>query len=337
MLATAPALLLAGCGGEMSILDPSGPAARSQYWVWWAMLIVSLVVSVALFSLWLYTFWRKAPPPERTAQQEHRIMLRWVLGGGLALPIISIVLLLVFAAPTGRSMIPLPLPDGGSAEVIEVIGHQWWWEIRYPGDEEGEVVTANRLVMPAGEPVDFRITSADVIHAFWIPRLGGKRDMVPGRHTTIRLEADAPGVFGAQCAEFCGAQHTNMLLHVEAVEREEYDAWLAARRTAPAQLAGHDDAREAFGEHCAACHRVDGFPAELIHDDVAHDILGPDLSDIGSRPTLGSGVMAREEGAIAYWLQFHQTLKPGNRMPPHNHLDNETLQDIGAWLETLQP
>ncbi len=80
MLATAPALLLAGCGGEMSILDPSGPAARSQYWVWWAMLIVSLVVSVALFSLWLYTFWRKAPPPERTAQQEHRIMLRWVLG-----------------------------------------------------------------------------------------------------------------------------------------------------------------------------------------------------------------------------------------------------------------
>jgi cytochrome c oxidase subunit 2 len=318
----------------MSTMNAAGPAARSQYWVWWAMLAVTVVVSLSVYALWLFTF-RRREQPQRTPREERRILLRWVLGGGIALPVVSIIALLVFAAPTGRGM--LPLPDGG-AERIEVIGHQWWWEVRYPGEDgERDVITANRLVMPAGEPVDFRLTSTDVIHAFWIPRLGGKRDMVPGRHTTIRLEADAPGVFGAQCAEFCGAQHTNMLLHVEALERDDFEAWLAARRSPPELHEAFDEAQEAFGEHCATCHRVEGFPEELVDDDANHDIEGPDLSDIGSRPTLGAGVLPMEEGAIAYWLQHHQTLKPGNRMPPHNHIETETLQDIGAWLETLEP
>ncbi|PMR76723.1 cytochrome c oxidase subunit II [Billgrantia endophytica] len=321
----------------MSILDPSGPAAHAQFRVWWAMLAVSVAVSLVLFSLWLYTF-RRRPQPRRTAWQEQRIMLRWVLGGGVLLPVVSIVALLLLGAPTGRGMLPLPLPGGEEVELIEVVGHQWWWEVRYPGDEDqNDVVTANHLVMPAGEPVDFRLISADVIHAFWIPRLGGKRDMVPGRHSTIRLEADAPGVFGAQCAEFCGAQHTNMLLQVEAVERDEFDAWLAERRTPPEQVEDHDQAREAFGEHCASCHRVEGLPDEFAVGGREYDMEGPDLSDIGSRPTLGAGVLPMEEGAIAYWLQHHQTLKPGNRMPPHDHIDIETLENIGAWLETLEP
>lgn len=327
---------LVGCAGEMSILDPAGPAASAQFWVWWAMLGVSIVVALVLFTLWLYTF-RRREQPKRTPREEQRIMLRWVIGGGVLLPVVSIVALLLFAAPTGRGMLPLPLPVG-EAELIEVVAHQWWWEVRYPGENgEGDVVTANRLVMPAGEPVDFRLTSADVIHAFWIPRLGGKRDMVPGRYTTIRLEADEPGVFGAQCAEFCGAQHTGMLLHVEAMERDDYDAWLAERRVPPEPIGDEGDAVRAFGEYCAACHTVAGFPEVLIVDDVTHDIVGPDLTDIGSRPTLGAGVLPMEEGAIAYWLQHHQTLKPGNRMPPHNHVDTETLQEIGAWLEAMDP
>ncbi|MDX5375955.1 MAG: cytochrome c oxidase subunit II [Halomonas sp.] len=318
----------------MSILDAAGSAARQQFWVWWAMLAVAVAVSLGVYALWFYTFCRREPA-SRTPREERRIMLRGVLGGGIALPVVSIVALLVFAAPTGRGMLPFP---EGEAERIEVIGHQWWWEVRYPGEgEEREVVTANRLVMPAGEPVDFHLTSDDVIHAFWIPRLGGKRDMVPGRDSIVRLEADSPGVFGAQCAEYCGAQHTHMLLHVEALERDAFDAWLAERRSSPELQPGFDQAREAFGEHCAACHAVAGFPDELVVDDLEHDIRGPDLSDIGSRPTLGAGVLPMEEGAIAYWLQHHQTLKPGNRMPPHHHIDTETLHEIGAWLETLEP
>lgn len=295
------------------------------------MLAVTVVVSLGVYTLWLVTF-RRREQPQRTPREERRIMLRWVLGGGIALPVVSIVALMVFAAPTGRGMLPLA---GHDAERIEVIGHQWWWEVRYPGEQD--VITANRLVMPAGEPVDFRLTSADVIHSFWIPRLGGKRDMVPGRYTSIRLEADAPGVFGAQCAEYCGAQHTHMLLYVEALERDDFEAWLAARRSPPEPGEGFDHAREAFGEHCASCHTVDGFPEALVVGDPDPDVRGPNLSDIGSRPTLGAGVLPMEEGAIAYWLEHHQTLKPGNRMPPHDPIATETLQEIGAWLETLEP
>ncbi|WP_340163046.1 cytochrome c oxidase subunit II [Vreelandella populi] len=329
--------ILAGCSGEYSILDPAGPAARDQFWVWWAMFAVSMVVSVVIFALWIFTFLKKSHP-QRTPREERRIALRWILGGGVALPLVSIIALLTFGVPTGKRMLPLPLPDGETAEVIEVIGHQWWWEIRYPGAEGETVVTANHLVMPAGEPVDFHLTSNDVIHAFWIPRLGGKIDMVPARDNYIRLEADYPGIFSGQCAEFCGAQHTTMQLFVEAMERDEYEAWLAARQSPPQQQERHDEAREAFVEHCAGCHRVAGLPHDIqASGPVYRGIEGPDLSDIGSRATLGAGRLAMEEGAIAYWLEHHQLLKPGNRMPAHNHIDTETLQSIGSWLETLTP
>jgi cytochrome c oxidase subunit II len=283
-------------------------------------------------ALWLAAFRRRAHP-ERSPDEERRLGLRWILGGGILLPGVSILVLLAFGVPTGQRLLPLPLPGGETPRVIEVTGHQWWWEVRYP-DEAGEVVTANHLVMPAGEPVDFHVTGADVIHAFWVPRLGGKIDMIPGRINRIRLEADAPGVFGAQCAEYCGVQHAHMHLHLEAVPAEEFDAWLLARRDAEpaAETDDPDDdhapARATFTEHCASCHRVAG---------LSDGDTGPDLSDLGARATLGAGTLAMEEGAIARWLAEHQRLKPGNRMPAHDHLEPEALDALGAWLETLRP
>ncbi|MDI5934123.1 cytochrome c oxidase subunit II [Halomonas kalidii] len=318
--------MLVGCSGERSILDPAGPAAREVAWLWWGMLTAFTLVFVGVVGLWLAAFRRRASP-RRGEARERRLGLGWILGGGILLPGVSILLLLAVGVPAGQRLLPLPLPGGEAPRVIEVIGHQWWWEVRYP-DEAGEVVTANRLVMPAGEAVDFHVTGADVIHAFWVPRLGGKIDMLPGRVNRIRLEADEPGVFGARCAEFCGTQHTHMQLHVEAVPPDDFEAWLKARRRPPPQAEGHDPAREAFDEHCAGCHRVEG---------LAEGTGGPDLSDIGSRATLGAGVLAMEEGAIARWLAEHQTLKPGNRMPAHDHLDAATLEALGAWLETLRP
>ena len=319
-------LVLAGCRGDHSILDPAGPAAREVAWLWWGMLTAFTLVFVGVVGLWLAAF-RRREPSRRSAARERRLGLGWILGGGVLLPGVSILVLLAVGVPAGQRLLPLPLPGGEMPRVIEVTGHQWWWEIRYP-DDDGEVVTANRLVMPAGEPVDFHVTGADVIHAFWVPRLGGKIDMIPGRVNRLRLEAEAPGVFGAQCAEFCGTQHAHMRLHVEAVPPDDFEAWLEARRRPPPRVEGHDPAREAFGEHCAGCHRVGG---------LAEGTGGPDLSDIGSRATLGAGVLAVEEGAIARWLAEHQALKPGNRMPAHDHLDAETLEALGAWLETLRP
>lgn len=322
-------LMLVGCAGDRSILDPAGQAARDVVLIWWIMLTFATVVFIGVIALWLYAFKRKHH--ERTASQERKIARRWIIGGGILLPVCSVSALLMFGVPAGKRMLPLPLSE--PPEVIEVIGHQWWWEVRYPGAEGGEVVTSNQLIMPAGEPVDFHVTSADVIHAFWMPRLGGKIDMLPGRVNVIRLEADEPGVFDAQCAEFCGAQHAHMHLYVEAVERDEYEAWLADRqqeRLAELAVANEefDQARETFASTCAACHSVAGLSTATI---------GPDLSDIGARPMLGAGVLPMEEGAIQYWLENHQTIKPSNKMPSHDYMDTATLESLGAWLETLTP
>lgn len=322
-------LLLTGCAGDKSILDPAGQAARDIAMVWWVMLGFSTVVLGMVTLFWLYTFKRKEVT--RTPVEERRIARRWIVGGGIILPVASIIALLTFGVPTGQRMLTLPL--GEPPEVIEVIGHQWWWEVRYPGAEGGEVVTANQLIMPAGEPVDFHVTGADVIHSFWVPRLGGKIDMVPGHVNKIRLEADVPAIFGAQCAEFCGTQHAQMHLYVEAVERDEYEAWLAARQTDELSSLAvndqqHEFAREAFMSHCASCHRVAG---------LSTGGEGPVLSDLGSRASLGAGVIAMEEGAVSTWLKQHQALKPGNKMPPHYDIDPATLESLGAWLETLTP
>jgi len=322
--------VLAGCSGSHSILDPAGPAARDVAWLWWCMLIGFGLVFVAVVALWLAAF-RPREQPRRSPEAERRLGLRWILGGGILLPGVSILVLLAFGVPTGQRLLPLPLPGGETPRVIEVIGHQWWWEVRYP-DEAGEVVTANHLVMPAGEPVDFHVTGADVIHAFWVPRLGGKIDMIPGRLNRIRLEADTPGVFGAQCAEYCGVQHAHMQLHLEAVPPAAFEAWLAARRDAEPESLDSEDAHapasDTFAEQCASCHRVAG---------LSDGGIGPDLSDLGARATLGAGTLAMEEGAITRWLAEHQRLKPGNRMPAHDHLAPADLEALGAWLETLSP
>lgn len=317
----------AGCSGDKSILAPAGQAARDVTLIWWIMLSFSAVVLIVVTVLWLYAF--KPREVTRTAAQERGIARRWIIGGGIVLPVASITALLAFGVPAGQRMLPL----GEPAEVIEVIGHQWWFEVRYPDAEGGEVVTANHLVMPVGEPVDFHVSGADVIHGFWIPRLGGKIDMIPGRVNRIRLEADIPAVFGAQCAELCGVGHAHMHLHVESLPREEYDAWLAARQEEQLSLlatadADQEEVRDAFITHCASCHQVAG---------VSSGNIGPDLSDIGSRATLGAGVMVMEEGAVSQWLKHHQTLKPGNRMPSHGDMDTDTLDTLGAWLETLSP
>ena len=157
--------------------------------------------------------------------------------------------------------------------------------------------------------------------------------MIPGRVNRIRLEADIPAVFGAQCAEFCGVGHAHMHLFVEALPREEYDAWLAERQeeqlgAVATADASHDDARDAFMTHCASCHQVAG---------ISSGTTGPNLSDMGSRATVGAGVMAMEEGAVSRWLKYHQSLKPGNRMPSHDDIETDTLDALGAWLETLSP
>jgi len=312
--------LLAACDGPQSALAPASPMASSVANVWWAMFGFSTLVLLVVSALWIYAMRRQ--PRETSPAEARRIHLRWLIGGGLVLPTASIVLLLAFGLPAGRSMLPLP---GDQALRIEVTGHQWWWEVRYP---ESGVVTANQLILPAGRPVDIAVTSADVIHSFWVPRLGGKMDMVPGRTNVIRLEANQAGVFRGQCSEFCGTQHAHMILHVEALEAPGFDDWIAARQNLVVDPTPAGEAATVFAERCGQCHRVAG---------VTEGKRAPDLTDLASRPTLGAGVIANDSEGLRRWLHEHQRLKHGNAMPRHDDVADETLEQIADWLETLAP
>ena len=215
----AGAPLLGACGGPLSMLDPAGPsaAAIAQVGVW--MLGVALLVGIAVTAAWLWAMHaRVAPGRER----------RWLVGGGLLLPGAAIGALLVFGASAGRHQWPWPGEAPGL--VVEVTARQWSWQVRYPGHQ---IVLHDELRLPAGRPVHVHTRSDDVIHSFWVPRLGGKLDAIPGRTLVLRLQADAPGRYLGQCAEFCGAGHARMPLVVIALPPDEFDAWLVAARPVP--------------------------------------------------------------------------------------------------------
>ena len=196
-------------------LSPAGPMARDVANVWWAMFGFSVVVLVVVSALWIYAMLRQ--PRTHSAEEAKRINRRWIIGGGLVLPTVSIVALLAFGI----------LPDAAccrcrwkaNSRCVSGDRPSMVVEVRYP---ESGVVTANQFILPIDRPVDVEVTSADVIHSFWVPRLGGKLDMVPGRTNTLRLQASQTGVFRGRCSEFCGSQHAHMILHVEALEADAF-------------------------------------------------------------------------------------------------------------------
>ncbi len=219
--------LLAGCSGPLSSLDPAGPSARSGALLWWGMFIYASIVLVAVVGLWLYAMKRPADARDEAAQR--RVHNRWIIGGGVILPTASIFILLLFGIPMGHRMLPLP-PDNGPALRVDVIGHQWWWEVRYPNST---ILLTNELHIPAGVPIDIHLSTADVIHGFWVPRLGGKLDAIPGRVNVLRLEADEPGVYAGQCAEFCGLHHATMKFTVTAHTPEDFERWRKSQDSKP--------------------------------------------------------------------------------------------------------
>lgn len=224
------ASVLAGCAGPQSMLDPAGPSAQAIAAVWWWMLGVGVLVLLGVVALWLVAMRRQAQTadgddPPGTA----RSGLRWIIGGGIVLPVAAIVPLLIFGSSAGLHQ--LPLARSGADETapplrIDATGQQWWWALHYP---DSGVRLRNELRLPVGRPVLVHVGSEDVIHSFWVPRLGGKIDAIPGRTNVVRLQADQVGRFRGQCAEFCGQDHAHMVMTVIAMPATEFDAWLAAQ------------------------------------------------------------------------------------------------------------
>jgi cytochrome c oxidase subunit 2 len=250
----------------------------------------------------------------------------WIyIGSGITLLVLfgtTIWVLLVLSAVAAPAKKP--------AMTIEVSGHQWWWEARYQGGDAAKtLVTANEIHIPVGEPVHLRLVSNDVIHSFWIPKLAGKTDMIPGQVNYAWLQADHPGTYRGQCGEFCGAQHAHMALYVIAQERPAFDAWMQAQLADAATPANALVLRgqQVFLTRCSVCHAVRGTDAG--------GALGPDLTHLMSRATIGAGALPNNTGSLEGWIANAQAIKPGARMPPQN-LSPEELHAVSAYLQTLE-
>ena len=249
----------------------------------------------------------------------------WVWTGGILLPLTAIISLMIASTETLVGM----TREADDALVIEVTGHQFWWDVIYD-PEDRRIRDANEIFLPAGRPVEFHLKSNDVIHSLWIPSISGKMDMIPGRTNVLRMTALEPGRYRGQCAEFCGLSHPKMAFEVVVLPPAEFDEWLTltageARDAArPELVAG----RQVFLDAgCAACHAIRGV-AEGAR-------VGPDLTRVGGRGSLGAGMWRMNQGNLAGWIADVSDMKPGAQMPSYNHLSGPDLRALSAYLESL--
>ncbi len=293
--------------------------------LWWLMLALGLAVFVVFAVFLALGLFRRRPPPDpRPGEETPGAFNRWMVGAGVVAPLV--VIAVVFGATVG-ALRRLPLTAPPDALEIEVVGHQWWWEVRYP---EPQVTLANELHIPVGRPVALRLSSADVIHSFWVPALGGKLDLLPDGVNTLVLEADEPGEHRNRCAEFCGLQHTQMGMIVVAEPAERYEAWLAEQRrpaAEPASAAARRGRDVFLATRCAECHTIQGTRADATK--------GPDLTHVASRRTLGAAAVANTPERLAQWVADPHAIKRGVAMPAAELTDGD-LAAVLAYLETLR-
>jgi cytochrome c oxidase subunit 2 len=314
----AAAAAAAGCSGVQSALAPSGRDADRIATLFWWMTGGSAVVWLIVIGLAIY--YARRASGTRNPRRDRAL----VVGGGVIFPTVVITVLLVY----GLAMIPETVaraPEGSLR--IAVTGEQWWWRVKYIRPSGEEITLANEIRLPVGEPAEFRLDSDNVIHSFWIPPLGGKMDMIPGRITYLTVRPTRTGIFRGACAEYCGTSHALMVLTAIAEEPPAFRAWLAAEAAASPGAAAAG--REAFlAEGCGACHTVRGTEAA--------GRVGPDLSHLGARATIGAGTLPMSRAAIARFIAAPAEVKPGATMPAYDMLDPATLDAIAGWLEGLR-
>ncbi len=321
LLALGCVSLLAGCSGVQSALDPAGEEADQVATLFWVMVAGGAVIWAGVVLLALYASqWKREPVSEKRAS-------RLIFWGGAVFPIAVLTALLAYALWLMPGL--RPFAGGDKSELrIEVVGHQFWWHVVYHRPDGTQIVSANEVRLPVGERVEFELKSADMIHSFWIPPLGGKMDLIPGRTNRTSLRATKAGTFRGQCAEFCGLGHALMAFPVVAVEPAELDAWLDARAGPSAGASAAPGATIFEREDCGACHRIAGTSFA--------GTAGPDLSHVGSRLTIAAGLLANDEEMLARFIVHPASLKAGVQMPAYAHLSAEELAQVAAWLKGLQ-
>ncbi len=322
------ALALAGCSAKGRPMTTLAPKSDLANWIQglfiqvtlWDALVFTIVVVAFILAVFVFSTRVGEAAPATTASSDLGLEIAWTLGPALILLMITI--------PTIRTIFrsqPNLVPAGGLQ--IKVVAHQWWWEFQYPDG----LKTSNELHIPVNRPIRLELESGDIIHSFWVPQLGGKRDVVPGQINQLTFIANTAGMYPGQCAEFCGLSHANMRFRVFVDSPDDFAAWdkaqLAGPMSAPPNdLAAIDGAKVFANSPCTACHMIQG---------VSKGYIGPDLTHFGSRTTLAAGVLKNTPDNVAKWIANPGEIKPGANMPPLL-LPGPKMNALVAYLESLK-
>ena len=322
---------LAGCGGSQNSLAPHSHQSRDIANLFWWMMggaWIGLGLVVALL-LWSYKRRKRPGFGSDVEGQKPSEKRSWyaVLGLGIAMPIVVISALFVISDLFVIKTTQAPASTA-TRLTVKVIGHQWWWEVRYPGTN---AVTANELHIPVRTPVRLEVSTADVIHSVWVPELNRKIDTIPGRTNAVELDADRIGRYRGQCAEFCGLQHAHMAMYVFVQEPSVFQRWLAHEKhsatTTPGGGLASEGQRLFLNGTCSSCHAIRGTDAA--------GFTGPDLTHVGSRSTLAALTIPNDRESLREWIVDSQHVKPGNQMPNFN-VSGRKLDALVAYLEGLK-
>jgi cytochrome c oxidase subunit 2 len=321
-MAEKDAYLFLQLGPVLRVFDPVSPQARAILHTGIVSgiifsIIFAIVAGIIVYALMRFR-WREGEPDPHQVAGNKIIEIVWT-----AIPCLIVVALFALTARTMSVADPPPAP----APDLVAIGHQWWWEMRYP---KSGVVTANEIHIPVGKALSVRLDSADVLHEFWAPELARKITAVPDHPNHIWIEADKPGIYAGVCSEFCGTQHAWMHFLVVAQPQAEFDAWVQAQlepAAAPAAGAAAEGLALFLRTSCVNCHAVNGTPA--------HGDTGPDLTHLAGRRQIGAGIAANTPENLRRWLADPQQIKPGAKMPNFKFTD-EQLTQLVTYFETLK-
>jgi cytochrome c oxidase subunit 2 len=296
------------------MLNPAGPAAARIERIWWEMFVVYGTIYIIALALLLWALVSR--------KRDRSPLGTWfVFISGIAIPTVILVIMLAIAVHD-----TMELGHGEAEFKVKVIGHHWWFEVRYP---DLDIVEANEINIPAGVMTRFELQSHGVVHSFWVPRLGGKRDMLPDHPTHLTLMANRPGEFRGTCTEYCAGPHALMTFRVIAHARQDFERWAAERRQPPPEptVPQLRRGRDVFVQGgCSACHSIKG---------LSEANAGPDLTLLGSRRTLGAGTIGHTRGSLAGWIANPQEIKPGNLMP-RSYLSPDDLHAVTEYLRSLK-
>ncbi|HKP46393.1 MAG TPA: cytochrome c oxidase subunit II [Pyrinomonadaceae bacterium] len=327
-------LLMFGCAGVQTPLDPAGPQSDEISRIWWLMFFVLSAIFLIVMIMLAIAVWRRrsltdSDQPEVKAEPAGEHRRSQVVTAAVVITVLVLFVLLISSFLTGRSLHSLAATDSKPL-TIDITGQQWWWQVKYENDLPSQIVTtANEIHVPVGRVVHFKLRSNDVIHSFWVPNLHGKTDLVPGHVSDTWIRVDRLGVFRGQCAEFCGHQHAHMALRIIAESEADYERWYSTQLQSALAPSNTQQARgqQVFlSSTCIMCHRIQGTDAG--------GAVGPDLTHVASRQTIAAATLENSRENLAHWILDSQSIKPGNHMPP-NPLNNDDLQALLDYLQSL--